>query len=211
MEDVLDVYAKPYSAREPVVCFDEKPVPLHEDARAPKPPRPGHVAQRDYEYVRKGSANLFYSVEPLAGRHRVEATADRTAARTARALKHVADAYPEASTVHLVWDNLNTHCEKTLTDTFGQKKGHALWSRFTVHYTPKHGSWLDQAEVGLSVLSRQCLGKRRIATLPMLQRETATWRRDVNRQHLRFNWHFTSRKARATFHYSRRDMLRSKD
>ncbi|NVJ01323.1 transposase [Myxococcus sp. AM009] len=95
------------------------------------------MAQRDYEYVRKGSANLFYSVEPLAGRHRVEATPNRTAARTARALKHVADAYPRARTIHLVWDNLNTHCEKTLTDTFGQKEGHALWCRFTVHYTPR--------------------------------------------------------------------------
>lgn len=211
MEDVLDVYERPYSAREPVVCFDEKPVPLQEDARAPKPATPGHLAQRDYEYVRKGSANLFYSVEPLAGRHRVEATADRTAPRTARALKHLAHAYPNARTIHLVWDNLNTHCEKTLTDTYGQRKGHALWRRFTPHYTPPHGSWLDQAEVGLSVLSRQCLGHRRIGTLALLQREVGAWRRDVNRQRLRFQWHFTSRKARATFHYARRDMLRSED
>jgi DDE superfamily endonuclease len=210
MEDILRLYKEPYRPEAPVVCFDERPTLLHTDARPPRPHGPGgKLAKRDYEYVRQGTANIFYAVEPKAGRHLVQATPNRKAPAVAAALKRVADAYPVADTIHLVMDNLSQHCEKTLVDHYGEEMGHTLWSRFTVHYTPVHGSWLSQAEVGLSLLSRQCLGTRRIGDLPTLRREVRSWGRDMNRQRLRFRWGFTPRKARKVFGYSRRDIRRS--
>jgi transposase len=116
---------------------------------------------------------------------------------------HVADQYPQARTIHLVMDNLNIHCRKSLVDCFGEERGGRLWERFTVHYTPKHGSWLNQAEIELSMYSRQCLGTRRIPTLAFLRRETGQWRRQVNRKRITINWRFTRRKAREVFHYAK--------
>jgi len=121
--------------------------------------------------------------------------------RTARDL---ARAYPDASTIHLVMDNLSTHTKRALVETFGEDKGEDLWSRFTVHYTPKHASWLDQAEIEISIFSRQCLGKRRIGSLEELKSETAAWRRRVNKQRLKIDWKFTVPDARRKFGYSRR-------
>jgi hypothetical protein len=201
MEDVLAVYEKPYQADEPVVCLDEKPIALHADVRSPLPAKPGKPLRPDNEYKRCGTANVFGVVEPKGGRHFTTATSDRTAARFAQVVKTVVDQYPDAQTVHLVMDNLNIHCRKSMIDTYGADKGGQLWDRLTVHYTPKHGSWLNQAEIELSMYSRQCLGKRRIPTLAELQQETQVWKRDANRNRTKINWQFTRKKARKVFKY----------
>jgi DDE superfamily endonuclease len=203
MEDVLAVYEKPYNPAEPVVCLDEKPVSLHADVRAPIPAKPGKVAKRDNEYRRCGTANVFGVVEPKAGRHFTTATPDRSAFQFAQVVCRLALQYPEAKTIHLVMDNLNTHGRKSLTDLYGADIGGEIWDRFTIHYTPKHGSWLDQAEIELSLFSRQCLGQRRISDLSLLQRETKAWSRQANRARTTINWRFTRRRARQTFHYEK--------
>ena len=140
MEGVLALHERPYDPHEPVVCLDEKPGSLHADVRPPRPARPGHVARRDNEYRRCGTATLFAIVEPKAGRHLTCATVNRSAAQFARQVKRVVAAYPDARTIHVVWDTLNIHCEKSLLDTFGAEGGGALWRRLTVHPTPKHGA-----------------------------------------------------------------------
>ncbi len=166
MEDVLALYEKPLSEEEPVVCIDEKPVMLHRDTRARLAVRPGRLARRDYEYKRCGTANVFCGAEPKAGRHFLKPTPDRAAAEFAEYLLKMVARYPDARTIHLVMDNPNTHGRKSLTDCYGEKLGGLLWKRFTVHYTPKHGSWLNQAEIEVSLLSRLCLGQRSIPDLP---------------------------------------------
>ncbi len=201
MEDVLAIYEKPQSAEEPVVCTDEKSVALHKDVRAPLPMKPGSVTKRDYEYERCGTANVFCAVEPKAGRHFTQATPTRSAAEFADFVRLIADRYPDAKTIHLVMDNLNTHHRKTLVDRFGQEQGEALWDRFTVHYTPKHGSWLNQAEIEISLFSRQCLGKRRIGDLDSLQRQTRAWNLGLNRKRVKINWRFDRKQARKKFGY----------
>jgi len=183
MEDVLKLYEKPLSAEEPVVCIDEKPVVLHQDIRAPLAARPGRLARRDYEYKRRGTANVFCGVEPKAGRHFPKPTATRSAAEFADYLVEIVARYPEARTIPLVMDNLNTHGRKSLANRYGEKLGGLLWNRFTVHYTPKHGSWLNQAEIEVSLLSRQCLGRRRIPNLATLRGEVRAWGRRVSRDH----------------------------
>src|SRR5579864_405312 len=124
---------------EPVVCLDEKPVALHADIRPPRPAKPGHIAKRDNEYRRCGTANIFAAVEPKAGRHFTRATADRSAFQFAHVIRDLVSAYPFARIIHLVMDNLNIHCRKSLTDHLGEREGGYLWSRLRVHYTPKHG------------------------------------------------------------------------
>jgi len=203
MEDVLAVYEKPYNAAEPVVCLDEKPVSLHADVRPPIPAKPGRPARRDNEYERRGTANVFGAVEPLTGRHFTTATPNRSAAEFACMVEHIVEQYPSAQTVHLVMDNLNIHFRKSLVGQFGEQKGKDIWDRLTVHYTPLHGSWLNQAEIELSMFSRQCLGKRRIADLGMLKRETKAWKRQRNRQQTKINWKFTRKKARKLFKYKK--------
>jgi hypothetical protein len=201
MEDVLATYEKPYNPAEPVICLDEKPVSLHADVRPPVPAKPGKAAKQDNEYKRCGTANIFGVVEPKAGRHFTVATPDRCAAEFARLVGHIVGQYPAAEKIHLVMDNLNIHCRKSLTDYFGPDKGGDLWDRLTVHYTPKHGSWLNQAEIELSLFSRQCLGTRRIPELAVLRQETKVWNRDANRRRTKINWRFTRRKARRLFKY----------
>lgn len=201
MEDVLALYEKPYQAAEPVVCLDEKPVSLHADVRPPRPLQPGKPLRPDNEYKRCGTANVFGVVEPKAGRHFTVATPNRTATQFAEVVNRIVAQYPAAETIHLVMDNLNIHCRKSLVDFFGERKGGSLWDRLTVHYTPKHGSWLNQAEIELSLYSRQCLGKRRIPDLDTLQRETRAWNRKTDRRRTKINWQFTRKKARKAFHY----------
>jgi len=202
MEDVLEVYENPLSASAPVVCIDEKPVVLHEDIRALIPMRPGQVARRDYEYKRCGTANVFCGVEPKAGRHFTKVTPTRCSAEFADYLLETAARYPEADTIHLVMDNLSTHTRKALVERFGVKAGAWLWNRFTVHYTPKHGSWLNQAEMEVSLFSRQCLGKRRIGNIAALRKQARAWDRRVNRDRITIQWKFTRRQARRTLHYA---------
>jgi len=201
MEGVLETYEKPLSAEEPVVCVDEKSVTLHEEVREPLPMKPGSVTKRDHEYKRCGTANVFCGVEPKAGVHFTKVTETRSACEFADFLQSVAEHYPEARTIHLVMDNLNTHHRKALVDRFGDVEGSALWDRFTVHYTPKHGSWLNQAEIEISLFSRQCLGKRRIGNLRLLHLEARAWNRHTNRKRVTINWTFSRKKARSKFGY----------
>ena len=201
MEDVLGVYEKPYNPAQPVLCLDEKPITLHADVRAPILAKPGKPAKQDNEYKRCGTANVFGVVEPKAGRHFTTATPNRSGAEFARMVGHVVSQYTAAETIHLVMDNLNIHCRKSLTDHFGEQKGGDIWDRLSVHYTPKHGSWLDQAEIELSLYSRQCLGTRRIADLETLKRETKAWNRRANQKRTRIDWRFTRKKARKLFQY----------
>ena len=202
MEEVLAVYEKPLSEREPVVCMDEKPVVLHQDTRVPVPMKPGRSARRDYEYQRGGTANVFCGIEPKAGRHFTQVTATRCSAEFAEYLLEVAANYPEADTIHLVLDNLSTHTHKAVVERFGEKDGGWLWNRFTVHYTPKHGSWLNQAEIAVSLFSRQCLGQRRIGDRATLRSEARAWNRRMNRRRVPIQWEFTRKKARNTFGYT---------
>ncbi len=209
MEDVLALYEKPLSEKEPVVCVDEKPVALHADVRPPRPMRPGRIARRDSEYRRCGTANVFCGVQPKAGRHFTKATPNRCSPEFADYLLEIAASYPEADTIHLVMDNLSSHTRKAVVERFEEKIGSWLWDRFTVHYTPKHGSWLNQAEIEISLFSRQCLGQRRIPTLRGLRREVSAWNRKMNRKHVTIDWRFTRKKARQKFDYKRNNIIRS--
>lgn len=211
MEDVLEVYEAPYDPKEPVVCLDEKPVTLHAEVRAPSAAAPGREARRDSEYERRGTANVFCAVEPKAGRHFTFATPDRSGIEFAQVIFKLAMEYSEASTVHLVLDNLNIHRRKSLTDLLGQETGGELWDRFTVHYTPTHGSWLNQAEIEIGLLSRQCLGARRIPDLKTLARQVRAWNREMNRRRTRINWKFDRRAARRQFGYKRKTIRRSEN
>ena len=199
MEDVLKIYDKPLSEREPVVCVDEKPVVLHADVRPLRPMRPGHIARRDSEYERRGTANVFCGVQPKAGRHFTKPTANRSSPEFADYLVQIIASYPEAETIHLVMDNLSSHNRKALVDRFGENIGGKLWERFTVHYTPKHGSWLNQAEIEISLFSRQCLGRRRIQSLGQLQQQARAWNRKMNRNQVTINGKFTRKKAQQKF------------
>ena len=202
MEEVLALYEKPLSEKQPVVCIDEKPVVLHQDVRPPLPMRPGRITRRDCEYQRCGTANAFCGVEPKAGRHFTRATPDRSSPQFADYLLAIAEYYPTADTIHLVMDNLSSHTCKAVIQRFGTKEGEWLWKRFTVHYTPKHGSWLNQAEIAISLYSRQCLGRRRIGDRASLRRETRAWNRRANRDQVMIQWNFTRKKARRTFNYT---------
>src|SRR6516165_10493548 len=153
-EDVLAVYEKPYRASEPVVCLDEKPVSLHADVRPSRPMHPGQVTRRDNEYKRCGTANLFCAVEPKAGRHFTFPTPDRSGFEFAQVAVSLALAYPAATTIHLVMDNLSSHSQRSLVAVFGTEMAAEVWSRFTVHYTPTHGSWLNQAEIEIGIFTR---------------------------------------------------------
>jgi hypothetical protein len=210
MEDVLAVYEKPYDPAEPMICLDEKPISLHAEVRPARPAAPGHIAKRDNEYKRCGTANVFGVVEPKAGRHFTCATPNRSAVEFAKMVGLVVESYPSARTIHVVWDNLNIHCRKSLTDYYGQEKGQEIWDRLTVHPTPIHGSWLNQAEIELSLYSRQCLGTRRIPELETLQQETCSWKDRVNRDQVKINWKFDRQAARKKFGYKTHSFKRSK-
>jgi len=183
MEDVLEVYEWPHDPTQPVICLDEKPVTLHADVRPTSPVAPGREARRDNEYERCGTANVFCAVEPKAGRHFTFATPDRSGFEFAHVAVTLAMAYPDAETIHLVMDNLNIHRRKALADVFSPEMATEVWDRFTVHYTPTHGSWLNQAEIEIGIFSRQCLGSRRIPDLKSLRREAKAWNRRMNRDH----------------------------
>jgi DDE superfamily endonuclease len=202
MEDVLKTYEKPLLECEPVVCVDEKPTVLHEDTRPLIPMQPGQVARRDYEYKRCGTANVFCGIEPKAGVHFTKVTPTRSSAEFADFLLDIAEHYSAADTIHLVMDNLSTHTRKALLDRFGEAAGGWLWERFTVHYTPKHGSWLNQAEIAIGLFSRQCLGKQRIGNIATLRDQAKAWNRRANRDKITIKWKFTRKLARIKLNYS---------
>ena len=196
MEDVLDVYHRPYDPAIPVVCMDEKPYQLLGHARAPIPARPGQDLKEDSEYVRHGTCSIFVWAEPLAGRRRVDARPRRTRVDWAAEVDHLLTVdYPNARRVVLVMDNLNTHTLGSLYEAFEPTKARALAERLEIHHTPKHGSWLNIAEIELSRLTRQCLD-RRLDDLDLLNTELAAWQTATNADQKQVDWQFTTTDAR---------------
>lgn len=196
MEDVLDVYEKPYDPAYPVVCMDEAGKQLIGEVREPLPVRPGSPTKQDSEYKRGGMANLFMAFEPLAGRRHVQVTARKTSIDFAHFMKQLADEhYREARQIVLVCDNLSTHSRAAFYEAFEPAEARRLAQRFEWHYTPKHGSWLNVAEMELSVLARQCLD-RRIPDQEKLSQEVAAWQRQRNDNAVSVNWQFTTADAR---------------
>ncbi len=196
MEDVLDGYHRPPDPARPLVCFDEGGKELQDHARAPLPARPGRRAREDYEYVRHGSANLFLWCAPHLGARGVAVTERRTRLDFADALKALVDvAFPDAERIVLVLDNLNTHSPASLYHRFPPAEAKRIRDRLEFHHTPKHGSWLNIAEIELSVLARQCLD-RRLPDQETLRREVAAWETARNAAAVRVDWHFTTADAR---------------
>ncbi len=196
MEDVLEVYHRPFDPQRPLVCLDEASKQLIGEVAEPVPAEPGQPERIDYEYVRNGTANLFMISEPLTGWRHVEVTDRRTAvdfAEVVRAL--VEEVYPEAEKVVLVLDNLNTHKLASLYEAFPPERARRIAERLEVHHTPKHGSWLNMAEIELSVLVRQCLD-RRIESREELEREVAAWEEERNERGVEVRWQFTTADAR---------------
>lgn len=196
MEDVLDVYAQPYDADRPVVCVDEGGKQLIGDLREPLPVRPGSKAKVDSEYRRGGVANVFMAFEPLAGQRQLQVTERKTSVDFAHFLQQLSDRHHQkAETIVLVCDNLSTHSPAALYEAFEPTEARRLAERFEWHYTPKHGSWLNVAEMELSILARQCLD-RRIPNLATLKREANAWQQQRNATAVGVEWQFTTAEAR---------------
>ena len=200
MEDILDLYAEPYDPQRPVVCFDESSTQLLSDARPPEPVRPGSPAREDCEYRREGTRNLFLACEPLAGWRHVAVTERRTIEDFARQMRWLVDeAYPEADVIRVVLDNLNTHRVASLYEAFPPAEARRIARRLEFHYTPKHGSWLNMAEIEFSVFSRSCLGQR-LPDEESLCREVQALEQERNQAQARINWRFSIQDARTKLH-----------
>jgi hypothetical protein len=196
MEDILEVYRRPLDPQRPLVCMDEMPYQLISETRVPLPLRAGHVQRHDYEYKRAGVANIFMVFAPLLGQRWTRVTKRRTRQDWAYLIRDVVDGlFPEAERIVLVVDNLNTHVGGALYETFPPAEARRILNRLEIHYTPKHGSWLNMAEVEFSVLSRQCLD-RRIGTQKLLAREVSAWNQDRNASATTVDWQFTTAEAR---------------
>ena len=196
MEDILDVYERPYDSTMPVVCMDEKPYQLIGDAREPLPVRPGDTQKIDSEYVRNGTCSIFAFIEPLGGKHHVSVREHRTATDWAEEIRYLVDEmYPDAKKIILVMDNLNTHKPASLYKAFPPEVARRILRRLEIHYTPKHGSWLDIAEIELNVMTRQCLN-RRIDNIVDLRSELGAWENERNKQQATVNWQFRTADAR---------------
>ena len=196
MEDILEVYQRPYDPQRPLVCLDETSKQLIAETRVPIAAKPGRPGRHDYEYRRNGTANLFMMFAPLEGWRHVKVTDRHTAVDYAQVLKELSDThFPGSAKIVLVQDNLNTHKPASLYEAFPPAEARRLVERFEWHYTPKHGSWLDMAESELSVLSSQCLD-RRISDQRVLKDEVEAWEADRNRKHAKANWQFTTADAR---------------
>ena len=200
MEEVLDLYAEPFDAKRPKVNFDESSKQLIKEVRQPLPAKPGEVERVDYEYQRQGTRNLFMMIEPQVGWRHIAVTEQRTMQDFAQQMKWLVDEkYPEAEVIRIVMDNLNTHKPASLYETFAPEEARRILKRLEFHYTPKHGSWLNMAEIELSVLSRQCLD-RRIADEATLKREVKGYEERRNEAKATINWQFTSGDARLKLH-----------
>ena len=197
MEDVLAVYSRPYDPKRPVVCMDEKPFQLLSLSRPSIPMKPGSPAREDYEYVRIGTCSIFLFTEPLGSWRYAEAFPQRTKKDWAHRIQWLLDEqYPKAEKVVLVMDNLNTHTSSSLYEAFPAEKAFCLMQRLEIHFTPKHGSWLNIAEIELSSMTAQCLGKRRFPEIKSLNRELAAWSTQRNQSQRGVDWHFTTKDAR---------------
>ena len=196
MEDVLDVYELPYDPLRPVVCMDEKPYQLLGEARESWAMRPGDNRKVDSEYVRHGTCSIFAFVEPLGGKHHVSVREHRTAVDWAEEIKYLVDVlYPDVDKIILVMDNLNTHKPASLYKRFKPEEARRITKKLEIHYTPKHGSWLDIAEIELNVMTRQCLN-RRIDNIEILRKELAAWEMERNETKANVNWQFRTKDAR---------------
>lgn len=196
MEDVLEVYHRPHDRRRPQVCFDEASKQLIKETRTPIPAAPGRPLITDYEYERNGTANLFMMFEPLAGKRHVKVTERRTALDYAHVVRELVEVhYPRAEKIVLVQDNLNTHKPASLYEAFPPEEAQRILAKLEIHYTPKHGSWLNMAETELGILSRQCLD-RRIEHRELLTNEVGAWEADRNTAQCRVDWRFTTHDAR---------------
>lgn len=195
MERVLDVYKRPFDPRYPVVCMDESPKQLIAETRVPVPASPGQPIKHDYEYRRCGMCNIFLACEPLAGKRIVKVTERKTKQDWAYFLADIADQYETAEKISLVIDNLNTHDPGSFYEAFPPDKAKAIWDRFEFVYTPKHGSWLNMAEIELNVLAGQCL-KRRMDDIQFVRKEVHAWENDRNNKNAKVNWRFTTQDAR---------------
>ena len=196
MEDVLDLYALPYDARYPLVCFDECPYQLVSEVRQPLPAQPGNPQRYDYEYKREGTCNLFLFFAPHEGWRHVEVTDQRTKVDFAHCMQALVDGYfPEAEMIQVVFDNLNTHTPAALYESFPPAEARRILQRLDFHYTPKHGSWLNMAEIELSVLARQCL-RRRLPNKETVRREIGVWEAQRNAAKATVQWQFRTQDAR---------------
>ena len=196
MESVLDVYKTPYDKRYPVVCMDESPKQLIKQTRIPIARKPGQDAKEDYEYSRQGVANIFIANEPLKGKRYIRIKKTKTKKDWAYFVRYIADQlYPRAVKILLVMDNLNTHTPSALYETFPPEEAKRIWDRFEFIYTPKHGSWLNMAEIELNVLMGQCLN-RRIDAMTTIRKEVRAWEKDRNNKKAKINWQFKTDNAR---------------
>jgi hypothetical protein len=196
MEDVLDVYTRPYDPKQPQVCLDEASRQLLSEVTPPQPVAPGVPAREDYEYEREGVCNLFVVCEPLVGRRHVTVSDRRTRLDYAEVIRHLVDVlYPDAEKIVLVQDNLNTHTPASLYEAFEPAEAKRLADKLEIHYTPKHGSWLNMAEIELSVMAKQCLD-RRLPDRATVEREVAAWEARRNGGSQRIDWRFTTADAR---------------
>ena len=199
MEHILKLYAQPYEKARPLVCFDEKSVELHAEVRSPLPMEAGHPKRVDYEYERRGTRNVFLFLEPKAGKRHVLVTCHRTKEDWAKAMRYLVDElYPDAPMIDVVLDNLNTHTDRVLIEIFGKAEADRLLRRLKFHYTPLHGSWLNMAEIELSVMERQCL-KRRLGDEFTLGTELVAWEKPRNDAGVTIHWKFTTEDARRVF------------
>ncbi len=196
MENVLDVYKKPYDENYPVVCMDESPKQLIEEARPSTKMKQGQSARTDYEYIRHGVVNIFIANEPLKGTRLVEVTEFKTKKDWAKFMKRIADElYPKAKKITLIMDNFKTHAASAFYETFEPEEAKRVWDRFNFIFTPKHGSWLNMAEIELHVLNGQCLN-RHIPTIEDVKKEICAWQSHRNNKESKINWHFTNKDAR---------------
>ncbi len=196
MERVLDVYKRPYDKDYPVVCMDESPKQLIEEARITIPMKPGQEAREDCEYIRNGVVNIFMANEPLKGKRFVDVTEFKTKLDWALFIKRITDEkYSKAKRITLVMDNYNTHNASSFYETFKPKEAKKLWDRFEFVYTPKHGSWLNMAEIELQVLNKQCLN-RHISTMENIKEQVDAWRTHRDNKNSKINWQFTNKEAR---------------
>ena len=205
MEDVLDVYERPQDDSRPVICIDEKPVQLLSDVREGQLAQEGRTRRMDYEYKREGVANVFMGLEPKKGVFQTRVTENRTGKEFAKYLFFIERKYSKARSIDLVMDNLNTHRQESLIRLYGEKEGMRIWNRFEVHYTPNHGSWLNQAEIAIGMYSRQCLGHSRISDIKDLRKKTKAWERIINRKNIIIQWKFNKEDARKKFQYDYRE------
>lgn len=195
MEKVLDVYKRPFDSDNPVVCMDESPKQLIRETRLGKPMKKGKEALVDYEYFRCGVCNVFMASEPLAGKRFTKVTEQKTKKDWAEYIKEIVDNYPKASKITLVLDNVNTHCTGSFYETFKPQEAKRLMDKIEFVFTPKHGSWLNMAEIEFNVLTKQCLN-RHIDNLKTIKKEVSAWQRHRNKKRKQVNWQFTTKDAR---------------